>query len=136
MSLMLSYSKSYMSLCLILFSTAAFVYSLYDQSVISMATLAQLQFSSIFIGMASKFPQIYTNFAAGSTGQLSFISCFLQFAGAAARVFTTLQEVPDVMVLYGIMSAALLNGIVVAQIFTLGGDKKVVSSKKSKVKTK
>ncbi len=40
--------------------------------------------------------QIYQNYKDSSTGQLSFFTTFLQFAGSAARVATTLVKTGDV----------------------------------------
>lgn len=36
--------------------------------------------------------QVWTNYKQGHTGQLAVVTIIMNFAGAAARVFTTLQE--------------------------------------------
>lgn len=49
------------------------------------------------------------------TGALSFATAFLQFAGSGARVFTTLQEVDDQLVLLSILIAFTTNAIIFLQ---------------------
>jgi mannose-P-dolichol utilization defect protein 1 len=56
------------------------------------------------------------NFKNKSTGQLSAATTFLQFAGTSARVFTTLQEVDDRMVLLGFLAGLGLNGLLFLQM--------------------
>jgi len=68
------------------------------------------------IVIASRVPQIWESYRTKSTGQLSFITWFLNFAGSVARIFTTLQEVDDTLVLVGFLVGAALNGTIVAQI--------------------
>lgn len=53
---------------------------------------------------------------AGNTGVLSAITAFLNLGGTAARVFTTLQEVDDQLILAGFVSAVALNFVLAAQI--------------------
>ena len=43
--------------------------------------LVKLQWSTMVIGVASKLPQIISNYYAQSTGQLSFITVFLSWIG-------------------------------------------------------
>eukprot|EP01100_Stratorugosa_tubuloviscum_P010792 TRINITY_DN469_c1_g1_i1.p1 TRINITY_DN469_c1_g1~~TRINITY_DN469_c1_g1_i1.p1 ORF type:complete len:261 (-),score=87.07 TRINITY_DN469_c1_g1_i1:36-818(-) len=83
---------------------------------------------SIPLSIASRAIQIYTNFVTGDVGTLSFLTFFLTFLGAAARIFTTLQETSDPIILIGFCLSTLLNGIVSAQIV-------YYNSKKSKVTT-
>eukprot|EP00494_Astrolonche_serrata_P033145 UN33414 len=51
--------------------------------------------AQILMIVGSRVPQIYENFRTKSTGQLSIITTFLQFAGSYARLFTIFQEVDD-----------------------------------------
>lgn len=60
-------------------------------------SLKMLQAATIPIFASSRLPQIYSLFKEKNAGQLSFVSIFLAWAGAAARVFTTLSEVEDVL---------------------------------------
>ena len=52
--------------------------------------------STTILFILSRGWQIAENVQAGSTGQLAFLTLFMNFAGAAARIFTTLQEVKQV----------------------------------------
>jgi mannose-P-dolichol utilization defect 1 len=62
--------------------------------------------------LASRVPQIAQNFAAKSTGQLSFVTYFLNTAGSAARIFTTLQEKNA--------GAAMLRGAMLSEFWIQG----------------
>jgi len=96
---------------------SAFFYGLLNESLIDMKMMTLLSTLSIPIFTASKLPQIYTNFKNGSTGELSVITCVLQLGGTAARVFTTLQEVDDMVILTGFLLGLVLNAIITLQIF-------------------
>ena len=72
--------------------------------------------SMIGIVLFVKCPQIYSSWSNGSTGQLAFITNFLQFNGVLARLFTVLTEVDDVIQVANNAVAVILNGTIVAQI--------------------
>ena len=93
---------------------AAFAVSLF--TVASPGVLAALQSLSIPLFAASRLPQIWSNYKEQSTGQLAFLTTFLNAAGSAARVFTTVQEVPDPIMLTGVGISTALNGIILAQM--------------------
>ncbi|KAJ3023200.1 hypothetical protein HKX48_003978 [Thoreauomyces humboldtii] len=114
--LILSYAKSLPGLVLFLtvYSIAAF--SLFTPSIISPDLLRTLQWATVLIGVASKVPQISNNFTAKSTGQLSAITVFMQTAGSFARVFTTVQEIDDPVLLTSAIVASALNGVIAAQV--------------------
>lgn len=67
------------------------------------------------LNVSFRLSQIATTFKTKSTGQLSFVTASLNFLGTIARVFTTLVEVQDPMLLVNIISVTLLNGIIVVQ---------------------
>ncbi|KAI9330188.1 hypothetical protein BDR26DRAFT_712000 [Obelidium mucronatum] len=115
-----TYSKSYISLFAIstLFTAAA--YALLSD-ILPSEILLSLQWVSILTSTASKLPQIYTNLVNGNTGQLSAITVGLQFIGAAARIFTTLREVQDQVILVSFLVATALNGVLFAQVLLTGG---------------
>ncbi|KAI8906918.1 hypothetical protein EDD86DRAFT_210086 [Gorgonomyces haynaldii] len=117
------YKSKILTLVLNTLVWAGLAFALYTPEIVSQSVLVQLQVSTIALGILSKLPQIYTNFANQSTGQLSIITAFLQFAGSFARVFTTLQEIEDVIILASAISAAALNGIIFAQILIFGNKK-------------
>ncbi|KAI9206798.1 uncharacterized protein BJ171DRAFT_440316 [Polychytrium aggregatum] len=99
-------------------SVAFLLFSLFLSSpdLCSRALLAAFQWSSMLISIASKVPQIYDNFKAKSTGQLSAVTLFLTFAGSVARIFTTLQEVNDNLILLSNVAACALNAMLALQI--------------------
>lgn len=63
-----------------------------------------------------KGSQIWANFSQGSTGQLSFITNFMNLGGTAVRVFTTLVEVKDQALVFNYLLTTALNLTIVAQI--------------------
>jgi mannose-P-dolichol utilization defect protein 1 len=73
---------------------------------------------TIGIGLTvwSRVPQIWTNFRNGHTGQLALATWALNALGALARVFTTIQEVDDPVILAGFTIGCSLSFIIVAQI--------------------
>ncbi|EFO22514.2 PQ loop repeat family protein [Loa loa] len=83
--------------------------------------LALLQAITIPIVIVAKFLQIRANYQQQSTGQLSVISVFLQFAGCLARIFTSLKETGDQLVIINYIIAALLNGIIFIQFLLYWG---------------
>ncbi|VDP19853.1 unnamed protein product [Onchocerca flexuosa] len=64
-----------------------------------------------------QFLQIWTNYQQHSTGQLSVISLSLQFTGCLVRIFTSLKETNDQLVIINYIIAASLNGIICVQFF-------------------
>lgn len=94
-----------------------------------------LQLFNLPLLAAARLPQIWANYKAKSTGQLSFISAFLSFGGALARMFTTIQDIGwDIALLSSYLIAATINGIIVSQIayYYLLSRKNNTSKKSSK----
>eukprot|EP01017_Pseudomicrothorax_dubius_P051333 TRINITY_DN9861_c0_g1_i1.p1 TRINITY_DN9861_c0_g1~~TRINITY_DN9861_c0_g1_i1.p1 ORF type:complete len:248 (-),score=80.84 TRINITY_DN9861_c0_g1_i1:128-772(-) len=89
---------------------------------------------SLVLLIMARLPQILINMKHKSTGQLSIITCFLNFAGCLARIFTTLREVSDVLVLATHLTGAALNGIIFLHFFIYkpakGADAKTKTSPK------
>ncbi|KAF3938900.1 hypothetical protein ABW19_dt0210362 [Dactylella cylindrospora] len=113
-------------------TVAAAAYALFSPSVISEKTMTLLQASTIPISLASKLPQIYTVWKEGGTGQLSAFAVFNFLAGSLARVFTTLQEVDDPLILYGFLGGAILNAVLAAQMIYYWNSSSTKSKKRSK----
>lgn len=59
--------------------------------------------------------QVYTTFVNKTTGQLSVITSFLNWSGTAARIFTTLQETQDPIILITYTSSFIVNSIIMLQ---------------------
>ncbi|KAG6030791.1 hypothetical protein E4U41_007765 [Claviceps citrina] len=81
-----------------------------------MRALGYLQAGAGVLGVASKLPQIVAIYRRGGTGQLSAFTVFNYLAGSLSRIFTTLQEVDDRMILYGFVSGFLLNAVLTLQM--------------------
>jgi mannose-P-dolichol utilization defect 1 len=68
------------------------------------------------LSVASKLPQILTVYRQGGTGQLSAFAVFNYLAGSLSRIFTTLQEVDDRLILYGFVAGFVLNAVLAGQM--------------------
>lgn len=77
--------------------------------------LWSMQAFNIPIMVLGKMSQAYTNFQNGSTGQLSAVTCFMLFFGSLARIFTSVQETGDTMMIMTYCFSAVSNGVLVAQ---------------------
>ena len=86
--------------------------------------MAILQAATIPITALSRLPQILQIWSTGSSGQLSSISLFLIMAGSLARLYTTLAEVKDPILLLGYASNAALNTILFLQVLLLSDKNK------------
>ncbi|PSC68347.1 mannose-P-dolichol utilization defect 1-like protein 2 [Micractinium conductrix] len=88
--------------------------------------------------VASRLPQIWSNFVSKATGQLSIITYALNAAGAAARIFTSIQEQAGAAMLRGAMISTLLNAILALQIvwYGRGGKKQKKGGSKRSSKSK
>ncbi|XP_028654265.2 mannose-P-dolichol utilization defect 1b [Erpetoichthys calabaricus] len=64
----------------------------------------------------SRLIQAATNYRNGHTGQLSAITVFLLFAGSLARIFTTVQETGDPLMILTFVVSSCCNGIIAAQL--------------------
>jgi len=133
--LVLKYSKKLNSL----FFIGSIIYLAGAFSVFKFASphhLALLQALNIPLFMISKLPQIATIFKNKSVGQLSFITCALNFGGSLARVFTTLKEVNDPTILVSYLIGSFLNGVILVLFFLYWNKKtptpRIVSKEKQK----
>ncbi|CAK9144202.1 unnamed protein product [Ilex paraguariensis] len=64
----------------------------------------------------ARLPQIWKNFKNKSTGELSFITSFMNFGGSMVRVFTSIQEKAPTSVVFGSLLGILTNGTIMSQI--------------------
>ncbi|XP_063708463.1 LOW QUALITY PROTEIN: mannose-P-dolichol utilization defect 1 protein homolog [Culicoides brevitarsis] len=85
-----------------------------------------------------KLSQAVTNFKAKSTGQLSAITCFMLFFGSLARIFTSVQETGDSMMILTYLASSFANAVIVFQLVLYWNSDKVASGdeKKQKLKSK
>jgi len=96
------------------------------EGIVPLKVLATIQSMQVVISTISKLIQIWENFKNGSTGQLSSITLFLFFAGSWARVFTTLQEAPDPILILSVGVAAFFNSVLFLQVIMYQGAKSKV----------
>ncbi|EPQ28014.1 uncharacterized protein PFL1_04341 [Pseudozyma flocculosa PF-1] len=90
--------------------------ALASPSVVSSSLLTLLQATTIPISLASKVPQMLELHRSKSRGQLSSIVVFAQLLGTVARVFTTMTETDDKLLLYGFGLATVFNAVIAAQV--------------------
>ncbi|KAJ8772855.1 hypothetical protein K2173_028032 [Erythroxylum novogranatense] len=70
------------------------------------------------IFLFARIPQIWENFTNKSTGELSFLTCFMNFGGSVVRVLTSMQEKAPTSVVMGYALGAITNGTILAQIIS------------------
>ncbi|KAI8684942.1 Mannose-P-dolichol utilization defect 1 protein-like protein [Fusarium keratoplasticum] len=114
--LVLNYSGRASLAAVFVAALAGTVAALFAENVVDSQVLSYLQAGAGVLGVASKLPQILTIFQQGGTGQLSAFAVFNYLAGSLSRIFTTLQEVDDKLILYGFVSGFILNAILALQM--------------------
>lgn len=97
---------------------------------VSNEQMAMLQVSTIPITALARLPQIIQVWSSGSAGQLSSISLFLIMAGSLARLYTTVAEIKDPILLIGYSITALLNTVLFLQVVFAPQNKKLSDKKK------
>ena len=96
---------------------AAAVYALIvSDTLVPTSMMTTLQAGAGVLSIASKLPQIITVYQQGGTGQLSAFAVFNYLAGSLSRIFTTLQEVDDKLILYGFVAGFVLNAVLAGQM--------------------
>ncbi|GAB7358513.1 hypothetical protein MBLNU230_g2576t1 [Neophaeotheca triangularis] len=91
-------------------------YALFSEEVVGMGLLQYLQAGAGLLGVASKLPQIVAIARQGGTGQLSAFAVFNYLFGSLSRIFTTLQEVDDRLILGGFVAGFALNAVLAVQM--------------------
>lgn len=66
--------------------------------------------------LMGKLSQAVTNYKNGSTGQLSAATCFMLFFGSVARIFTSIQETGDTMMIITYSVSTFANAVIVSQL--------------------
>ncbi|KIV78366.1 hypothetical protein PV11_10089 [Exophiala sideris] len=87
-----------------------------SDTLVSTEQMTSLQAFAGALGISSKLPQILTIWRTGGTGQLSAFAVFNYLFGSLSRIFTTLQEVDDKLILYGFVAGFVLNAVLAAQV--------------------
>ncbi|XP_028128524.2 mannose-P-dolichol utilization defect 1 protein homolog isoform X1 [Diabrotica virgifera virgifera] len=78
--------------------------------------LWSLQTFNIFLVVVGKLMQAYTNLQNGHTGQLSAATLIMLLAGSLARIFTSMQETGDSVVILTYIASSLSNAVLVVQL--------------------
>ncbi|KAF2436989.1 monosaccharide-P-dolichol utilization protein [Tothia fuscella] len=115
-SLVLHYSGQSGEAAIFVAGLAAALYTFFATDSVDAHTMGLLQAGAGVLSVASKLPQIVTIYQQGGTGQLSAFAVFNYLVGSLSRIFTTLQEVNDPLILYGYIAAFALNAILAAQV--------------------
>ncbi|XP_067880104.1 mannose-P-dolichol utilization defect 1b [Heterodontus francisci] len=66
--------------------------------------------------IVSRLIQILTNYRNGHTGHLSAVTVFLLFGGSVARIFTSVQETGDWLMILTYVVSSSFNGVIAAQL--------------------
>ncbi|CRK93938.1 CLUMA_CG007465, isoform A [Clunio marinus] len=66
--------------------------------------------------LVGKLSQAVTNYRNGGTGQLSAATCFMLFFGSLARIFTSIQETGDNMMILTYSVSTFANAVIIAQL--------------------
>lgn len=101
---------------------------------VSAAHLGYLQAGAGALGVTSKIPQILAIWSQGGTGQLSAFTVFNYLAGSLSRIFTTLQEVDDKLILYSFIAGFALNAVLATQMVYYWNGKTATKKKSKKAK--
>ncbi|EEH18087.1 hypothetical protein PABG_00650 [Paracoccidioides brasiliensis Pb03] len=117
-------------------AVAGVVYALLlsGETIVDQTTMGYLQAGTGLLGMSSKVPQIVTVWKQGGTGQLSAVAVFGYLLGSISRIFTTLQEVNDKLILYNFMAGFSLNLTLALQMIYYWKSPVNAPAKKSKTK--
>lgn len=132
--LVLRYNKGWISALLF-----AVVYS-----AVTFAVL-QPQFPKRFLwyGQAANIPmivvgkliQVFSNFRNGHTGQLSAVTTFMLAAGSLARIFTSIRETGDSMVILTYVAGSICSSLIAFQmIYYWNATNQFLKQQKSKKK--
>ncbi|VVC97288.1 unnamed protein product [Leptidea sinapis] len=96
--------------------------------------LWNMQAMNVPIIFIAKTIQVVTNYKNGSTGQLSALTCFLLFGGSIARIFTSIQETGDFIIILTYCVSTLANGALVFQLLWYWNVDKTTKNKNKKKK--
>lgn len=118
---------------------AGFVYVLMS-GITPQKFLWTAQGFNVPILLTGKLSQAVTNFKNGSTGQLSAATCLMLFFGSLARIFTSVQETGDSMMIITYCVSTFANAVIVSQLLYYWnkpqGAKVAAAASETKDKTK
>ena len=106
-------------------SVMTVIFSLiYGATVFAITTPGLVPDQVLWLGQAANIPmvvlgkliQVIANFRQGHTGQLSAITIFMLTLGSMARVFTSIQETGDTVVISTYICSTMVNLILAGQV--------------------
>jgi len=115
-SLVLKYSGNSLGIAGWIGGLGAAGFALFNENMVGEERLSLLQATAGVLGVTSKVPQILTIWTEGGTGQLSAFAVVNYLLGSLSRIFTTLQEVDDPLILYGFIAGFALNLVLFLQV--------------------
>lgn len=84
--------------------------------VVPVSTLWSAQLLSLPVIICGKLMQVWSNYRQGHTGQLSVITTALLFLGGLARIFTSLTETGDPLMVLSFSLATAVNALIFGQV--------------------
>ncbi|XP_077598110.1 mannose-P-dolichol utilization defect 1 protein-like isoform X2 [Stigmatopora nigra] len=78
--------------------------------------LSAIQASNVPAVVVSRLVQAAVNLGNGHTGQLSALTVGALFAGSLVRIFTSVQETGDALLVFTYVVSVLCNGLIAAQV--------------------
>lgn len=115
-SLIIYYDINKISSYLFVATYSTIVYILMS-GFVPLSTLWTFQVMNLPLIISSKLVQIWLNFKNGHTGNLSAITVIMIFIGSTTRIFTSIQETGDQVIILNFIIASSINLILVLQIF-------------------
>jgi len=94
---------------------AAVLYSLISD-LTPIDVLWSMQAANVPIIITSRMIQAVANYRNQSTGQLSAVTVFMLFFGSTARIFTSIQETGDSVVIITFAAASICNALIAFQM--------------------
>nr|XP_053646966.1 mannose-P-dolichol utilization defect 1 protein homolog [Cherax quadricarinatus] len=98
------------------FATVTILTGLLSSGFVALKILWILQACNIPVVFAGKMIQALANYRNSSTGQLSAITVAMLFLGSMARIFTSIQETGDQIIILTYCVATFANGVIMAQL--------------------
>ncbi|KRY12048.1 Mannose-P-dolichol utilization defect 1 protein, partial [Trichinella patagoniensis] len=121
--LVLYYYKRFIALTVVSSFYGFCCYHVYNGSVWE-NVLDSVQMMTIVIMFIARATQAVDNYIHKSTGQLSAVTYILLFLGSLARIFTSIKETGDNMIIAQYMMSTLMNLFICLQIQLYWGNKR------------
>nr|XP_037285564.1 LOW QUALITY PROTEIN: mannose-P-dolichol utilization defect 1 protein-like [Rhipicephalus microplus] len=104
-----------------------------DDEGVPVPVLWSAQLVSLPVIICGKLMQVWSNYRQGHTGQLSLITSALLFLGGVARIFTSLTETGDPLIVVTFCLATIANSLIFGQVlYYWDATNKQVQKKKTK----